>query len=234
MAISTHRHSVAPTWPGLIQTIARSFSRGDDTCAAARDAVLTSTADGPVMAQLAHLRAEAIDAAAPLGFSSWRAVVLNYGEGSARKMARERATLEAMGEMVGVGEYDQLLITGLLLANRDRSMLLSLSSLTAKFLSRSSYGCTVITSAITPTGAQRWTQHTGGPVATPGDGRLNDSASQLIWRESFQSIAGANESHRVQLDAISSQGDAFIAPLSFDDYAQMAQLERMRAGSGRR
>lgn len=233
MAISTHRHSAAPIWPGLIQAIARSFSRGDDARAAARDAVLTSTVDGPVMAQLAHLRAEALDAAAPLGFSSWRAVVLNYGEGSARKMARERATLEAMGEMVGVGEYDQLLITGLLLANRDRSMLLSLSSLTAKFFSRSSSGCTVITSAITPTGAQRWTQHTGGPIAMPGDG-LSDSASQLIWRESMQSIAAANESHRVQLDAISSQGDAFIAPLSFDDYAQMAQLERMRAGSGRR
>ncbi len=227
MAISTHRQTAEPQWPNLIQSTARSFSRSSDARAAFNGPAVTSTADSAVMSMLAHLRAEAIAAATPLGFSSWRAMVLNYGEGSARKMARERASLEALGEMVSVGEYDQLLVTGLLLANRDRSMLISLSSLTAKFWSRSSDGWTVVTSAITSTGAQRWQQHTGCPVSTREHNR-NDSAVRLIWRESMQSIDAANESHRIQLDAIARQGAAFIAPLSFDDYTQMAKLERER------
>lgn len=233
MAISTHRHPAAPQWPNLIRSIAHSFSRNSDARSALSRPTATSTADSEVMALLAHLRADAVAAATPLGFSGWRAVVLNYGEGSAREMTRERASLEALGEMVSVGEYDQLLVTGLLLTNRDHSMLLSLSSLTSKFWSRSSDGWTVITSAIASTGAQLWQQHTGAPVLTPEHNR-SDSAARLIWRESTQSMGAACESHRIQLDAIARQGDAFIAPLSFDDYAQMAQCERERAGSGRR
>lgn len=233
MAISTHRHPAALQWPVVFRSIARSFSRGSDARATISEAVLTSTADSAVMSQLAHLRSEAIAAAAPLGFICWRGIVLNYGEGSARKMARSRASLEALGELVSVGECDQLLVTGLLLANRDRSMLLSLSSLTAKFWSHSSSGRTVMTGAITSTGAQRWQQHTGTPVSAPEHDR-SDSAAQQIWRESLQSIGDAHASHCLQLDTIAAQGDAFIAPLSFDDYAQMARLEREHAKSRRR
>ncbi len=233
MAISTHRHPAAPQWPVLFRSIAHSLTRSGDARAALGKTMVTSTADSAVMSQLAHLRAEAIAAAAPLGFGSWRAVVVNYGEGSARAMGRERASLEALGELVSVGEYDQLLVTGLLMANRDRSTLLSLSSLTAKFWSHTASGLTVITSAITPSGAQRWQQHTGAHMSTPANDR-GDRGDRLIWRESMQSIGAGHEAHRAQIVAIAQKGDAFIAPLSFDDYAQMAQLERKHADSGHR